>query len=107
MGSLYLENVQPLPPKKRGRKAGVKTGPRIGSRPWQLINMKAGDQLFLKAPNGVSRLMMQIQADISRNGLTKQFTMRRIIGVAPCESEVVHIVEVTRFADGQLVNLKG
>jgi hypothetical protein len=49
---------------------GIKRGPRPGSRPWTLVNMKVGDRLFFEAHNSTVRLMQQIGADMHRNGLT-------------------------------------
>lgn len=84
-------------PKRRGRKAGVKTGPRIGSRPWLLSRMGVGDALCFEAPlRQASRLMMQIQTDIGRLGLSGAFEQRHYVAVQPTEKDVIDIVRVVR-----------
>lgn len=77
--------------------AGTKYGPRPGSRPWLLINLKPGSSLLFEVKTAkVSLMMQQINADMYKNGLQGQFTQSHILGVEVNKREVVDIIRVTR-----------
>ena len=76
---------------------GIKRGPRPGSRPWTLLNMRLGDRLFFEAPPGHTvRLMQQIGADMHRNGLTGKIQQTHVLAVDTREREVLDLVLVER-----------
>ena len=80
---------KPLLPEQRPRNAL--------SRAASLRGLAPGRSLLLDAPLGrVAAFMQQIQADISRLGLSGQFTQSHILGIDPRTREVVDIVRVTR-----------
>ena len=73
-----------------------KTGPRPGSRPYLLINLKPGERAYLEAPPGrLQPFMQQVQVDISRNGLQGKVTQTHVLGVVPSTRSVVDLVMVT------------
>lgn len=81
----------------RGRKPGVKVGPRVGSRPWKLLQLEVGESLLLEAPAGrLVPFMGQVQVDASRNGV--KITQSLLYGVDPKSRAVLDIVRVTRLA---------
>lgn len=82
--------------KKRGRPPG-KTGPRPGSRPFLLANLKHGQRAFLEAPAGdVQRFMQQVAADISRGGLKGRVTQALVVGIQLNNRAMHELVMVTR-----------
>jgi hypothetical protein len=78
---------------------GIKRGPRPGSRPWTLVNMKVGDRLFFEAHNSTVRLMQQIGADMHRNGLTGKIRQTHVLGIDIAEREVLDLVLVERIEE--------
>lgn len=78
-----------------------KTGPRPGSRPWQLVNLAFGECLVIQVPRdkAVSTFMQQINTDILRNGLKGKVTQQHLIGVQPSTREVVDLVRVSRIEE--------
>jgi hypothetical protein len=92
--------VDETPKKRRGRPPGSTgpTGPRVGSRPWQITRMQPGERLFLEAPVGrLQRFMQQIAVDISRCKLNRLVTQTHMLGVIPSTREVVDMVILTRL----------
>lgn len=91
----------PPAPKRRGRKPGVKLGPRVGSRPWALSRLGPGESLLLEAPPGRTQaFMQQISADIHRT-TDGGYSQALILGVSPSDRSVVDIIRVTRAPGGQ------
>lgn len=82
-----------------GSGLGVKLGPRVGSRPWALLNLQPGESLFFQAQNGVPRLMAQIATDMQRNGLSGAMTQTVFLAIQPTTREVIEIVRVTRHPE--------
>lgn len=100
---MSTEEIQPTP-KRRGRKPGqglgIKTGPRPGSRPWMLANLKVGDALYFEAPLGHSaRTMGWIAADITKAEANGEFKQTHFIAIQPHTKQVIDIVQVTRVAE--------
>lgn len=76
------------------------SGPRPGSRPFLLSNMKPGDSALLEAPLGrLQPFMNQIAVDIGRCGLNGKITQSTILGVELSTRQVYEIVRVTRLPD--------
>ena len=75
--------------------------PRIGSRPWQLVNLAPGNSLYFEVPEGqsVTKLMQQINTDILRNDLAGKMKQQHIIGVQPTSRCVIDLVRVTRIEE--------
>lgn len=97
-------------PKRRGRPPGsktradaeprAKTGPRVGSRPYLLANMKPGERAWLEAPTGRAQaFMQQIAADILRSGTQGLITQALILGIQPSTRKVYELVMLTRLED--------
>ncbi len=77
-----------------------KLGPRVGSRPWTLLNLAVGQSAYFEAPPGrLQAFMSQIAGDIIRNNLKGKVVQSLIIGVQPTSREVVDLVRVTRTAE--------
>jgi len=77
-----------------------KTGPRVGSRPWQLLRLKPGERIFLEAPPGRSQaFMQQVAADIQRNNLRGKRSQTLILGVEPATRTIIDIVMVTNIEE--------
>jgi hypothetical protein len=72
--------------------------PRIGSRPWILSRLGSGATTWLAVPDGRANaaFMQQIAADISRLGLSGQFTQALYIAVNPRTLAVHELISVTR-----------
>lgn len=85
---------------KPAAKRGGPTGPRKGSRPYLLLNLKPGERaVFMAPPSGASKLMQQIWADVARNGLGGKIRQSLVIGVEVSSREVIDMVLVTRLQD--------
>ena len=89
--------------KKRGRPIGTghpigPQGPKVGSRPWKLMNMRFGERIFFEVGAGTttSRLMQQISSDIQRNGLAKTHKQSGAFAIVPATREMIELVIVTR-----------
>ena len=77
-------------------------GPREGSRPHTLLNLEPGERCFFEAEVGRGgRLMQQIGADISRNGLQGKVSQRLLLAIEPSSREVVELVMVTRLEEDE------
>lgn len=97
-------------PKKRGRPPGSKTrddaaprkktGPRPGSRPYLIANLKHGQRVFLEAPVGdVQRFMQQVAADITRCELQGKVVQGIVLGIQPSTRNVYELVMLTRIEE--------
>lgn len=75
-----------------------KYGPRIGSRPWKLLQLEPGECLLLSAPSGqpLQAFMQNIASDITRNGLKGQLHQSLILGIEISTRQVYEIVKVSR-----------
>lgn len=90
-----MPSGRPLGSKDRNPRKGQ---PHVGSRPWMLLRMQIGDVMLIENKRGgpVGKLMQQIQADISRNGLKGKMVQSHLLGVQPTSREVFDIIRIER-----------
>lgn len=86
-----------------------KYGPRIGSRPWKLMQLEPGEAMLLQAPKDqpLQSFMQNIASDITRNGLKGQVRQSLILGIEVATREVHEIVKVYREPEPEPPPTKG
>lgn len=93
-----IEKVKP-PPKKRGIKPGTILGPRVGSRPWHLLNLSVGQSFYVEVEKDMASTMGHLSNNIFHNGLQGKIELQALLAIHPKTREVIELVRALRVKE--------